>query len=739
MLKPTLTTTLLILAGLAPIQAADPTPPAAPPAAAASSETTEAEKKAPESLPEVVVTATRTEQAAIAAPAQVRQLSAEQLQERQVRSLPEALEELPGVMVQKTANAQGSPYIRGFTGFRNLALIDGIRFNNSTFRDGPNQYWNTIDSYAIDRIELVPGQGSVLYGSDAIGGTLNLFTKGADFRNEQAGYFFHGLTAYRGSTAEESNMGRQEFQFGEGGRWGLHLGASLKSFGDIHAAGLGDQPETDYDEWAYDMRLDVALDANWTLTAVHQQLRQNDAWRTHQTRKGVSWQGTTVGNDTKRAYDQERTLSYVRLEGEKLENLAGFIDAASLTVSLQSADEYEHRVRYNQPGVPPPADRVDYSQVELRTLGLDLQLQSDTSIGSFIYGVDYYRDWVSSGSQRYRRNGTLHSLGVQGPVGDDATYDLLGAFLNYEVDLGSRVHLFLGARETYARADIGSYQDPSTPQAVDSYSDSWTNFSASGRIVVDLDTQDRFKVFGGISQGFRAPNLSDLSRLDTARSGEREVGAPGLDPEKYINMEIGLKAETKHFSGSLSYFYTVIDDMIVRRPTGEGTGTSADPFIVTKANGGEGHMQGVELAGEVRFDDNWSIFGHVTWTEGEADQFRTSAPTQSRDYLSRVVPWMGRAGVRWQSTDRRFWGELVSLSHSQYDNLSAGDKGDTQRMPEDGNPSFNILTVRGGWQITENIGVTLALENLLDEEYRYTGSGSNEPGFGLVAGATIKF
>lgn len=725
MLKPTLITTLILLAGLAPVHAADAVKPQVTPTSA-TPEAAETEIKESPTLPEVVVTATRTELAAIAAPAQVRQLSAEQLQERQVRSLPEALEELPGVMVQKTANAQGSPYIRGFTGFRNLALIDGIRFNNSTFRDGPNQYWNTIDSYAIDRIELVPGQGSVLYGSDAIGGTLNLFTKGADFRNEQAGYFFHGLTAYRGSTAEESNVGRQEFQFGEGGRWGLHLGASLKSFGDVHAAGLGDQPETDYDEWAYDMRLDVALDANWTLTAVHQQLRQNDAWRTHQTREGVSWHGTTVGTDVKRAYDQERTLSYVRLEGEKLENLAGFIDAASLTVSLQSADEYEHRIRR-------PADnRVDYTQVELRTLGLDLQLQSDTSIGRFIYGVDYYRDWVSSGSQRYRLNGTLHSQGVQGPVGDDSTYDLLGAFLNYEVDLGSRVHLFLGARETYARVDIGRFADPSTPQAVDSYSDSWTNFSASGRIVVDLDTQDRFKVFGGIAQGFRAPNLSDLSRLDTALSGETELPSPGLDPEQFINYEIGLKAETQHFSGSLSYFYTQIDDMIVRRPLGGGT--------AIKANAGEGFIQGIELAGEVRFDDNWSVFGHVTWTEGEVDQYpRANDPTVRRESASRVVPWMGRAGVRWQSTDRRFWGEFVSLSHSQYDNLTSSDKRDTQRMPADGNPSFNILTVRGGWQITQNIGVTLALENLLDEEYRYTGSGSNEPGFGVVAGATIKF
>lgn len=729
MQKPLLVSTLLLLAGIPCLRAAEPLVLA-----------TAAEDPAPPrqdgvtaDLPEVVVTATRTATTALEAPAQVRLLSAKQLQERQVRSLPEALKEVPGVLVQKTSNAQGSPYIRGFTGFRNLALIDGIRFNNSTFRDGPNQYWNTIDSYAIDRIELVPGQGSVLYGSDAIGGTLNLFTKSSNFRNEEAGFFFHGLTAYRGSTAEESNMYRQEFQAGQGGSWGLHLGASLKSFGDVHAAGIGDQPETDYDEWAYDMRLDVALDANWTLTAVHQQLRQNDAWRTHQTVKGISWQGTTVGSDLKRAYDQERTLSYVRLEGSDLDNLLGFIDGAGFTVSLQSSDEYEHRIRSRA------SNRVDYTQVEVRTLGLDLQLFSDTAFGRFTYGVDYYRDSVNTGSQRYRLNGDFVSTGVQGPVGDDSTYDLLGAFLNYEVDLGSRVHLFLGARETYARADIGKFSDPTTPQAIDSYSDEWTNFSASGRIVVDLDSKDRFKVFAGVAQGFRAPNLSDLSRLDTARSGEQETAAPGLDPEQFINFEIGLKADTKHFSGSLSYFYTVIDDMIVRRPTGEGSGTPLDPYIVSKANGGSGHVQGIELAGEIRFDDNWSIFGHLTWTEGLAEQYRTSAPVIQEDYLSRVVPWMGRAGIRWQSNDRRVWAELVSLSHSQYDNYNVGDKGDTQRMPPGGNPSFNMVTLRGGWQITPNVGVTLALENLLDEEYRYTGSGNNEPGFGVVAGATIKF
>jgi len=73
----------------------------------------------------------------------------ELIENRQVRTLAEALRELPGVMVQKTGHGQGSPYIRGFTGLRTLFLIDGIRLNNSTFREGPNQYWNTVDPFSV--------------------------------------------------------------------------------------------------------------------------------------------------------------------------------------------------------------------------------------------------------------------------------------------------------------------------------------------------------------------------------------------------------------------------------------------------------------------------------------------------------------------------------------------------------------------------------------------------------------
>ena len=145
-------------------------------------------------LPEVVITATRSESDLKKLPSVVRKLDKKQIDERLPRTFPEALRETPGVAIQKTANGQGSPFIRGFTGFRNLILVDGIRYNNSTFREGPNQYWALLDPLAMERIEVIPSQGSVLYGSDAVGGTVNTISKSSGFGGQEAGRFFmHGL------------------------------------------------------------------------------------------------------------------------------------------------------------------------------------------------------------------------------------------------------------------------------------------------------------------------------------------------------------------------------------------------------------------------------------------------------------------------------------------------------------------------------------------------------------------
>lgn len=662
------------------------------------------------SIPEVIITATRSESEATKVPAAVKTLGKKQMEERLVRTFPEALRETPGIAIQKTSNGQGSPFIRGFTGFRNLMLIDGIRFNNSTFREGPNQYWNTIDQYALERVEVLPSQGGTLYGSDAIGGTVNAFTRDSGFLQEaEGGFFTHGQADYRWSSAERSNIGHAEASIGQGQRWGLHVGATLSQFSDVRTP-QGIQRHTGYDQWAFDVRLDVALDDNWQLTAVHQQSRQNDVWRTHTTTSGVSFAGTTIGTDQLRLFDQERSLSYLRLAGKDLNSV---IDAASLTISLQTAGEDQFRI------TGPGARR--WNDVDVTTLGVDLQFESSSPLGHLVYGIDYYHDWLE----------TDGANNFAGAVADDSNYDLLGIFLQDAIDLGGRVHFVLGGRFTHVRADAGKFRNPVT-LAQSSYSDEWQNFSASARFIIDLDERDRWQLFGGVSQSFRAPNMSDLTRDDLSATGIIEVPSTALNPETYLTYEVGLKAQTESVTASFAYFFTQIEDMIVRRATGV-------PGQVSKANGGDGYMQGVEFSARWQIDPHWSIFGHIAWVEGEADQFIGLSTQTRREPLGKVAPLTGFGGVRWQTRDSRFWTELVCLTYGEAARLNTSDQADTSRIPPNGTPSFWLLTLRGGCKVTENLIVTASLDNLLNQTYRYHGSGSNEPDFGATLGMTVKF
>jgi len=669
-------------------------------------------KKISTPIPEVVITATRSANSLSQVPAAVKTLDQKQMAERLVRTFPEALRETPGVAIQKTSNGQGSPFIRGFTGFRNLMMIDGIRFNNSTFRDGPNQYWNTIDQQALSRIEVLPSQGSVLYGSDAVGGTVNAFTKDSGYLSEaESGFFSHGLASHRYSSAEHSNVEHLETSIGEGQKWGLHAGVTLSQFGDVIDGSGRRQLHTGYDNWAFDVRLDVALDDQWSFTAVHQQARQNDAWRTHSTTSGVSFAGTVIGTDRVRLFDQERSLSYVRLVGHDLNS---FIDNASLTVSLQTAGEQQFRIT--------GGGTRSFNKVDLTTLGADLQFTSDSPIGTFVYGIDYYEDFVQSHAS---------DNPFQGAVADNSTYSLLGVHIQDAIDIGERVHLFLGERFTHATANLGSFRNPFT-LAQSSFANSWDNLSGSVRFVIDLDDRDHYTLYGGVSQAFRAPNLSDLSRFDVALSGRTETPATDLSPEKFLTYEIGLKANTDTITASIAYFHTRLNNLIIRRST-------AVPLQDTKANGGDGYMQGFEAAARWQIDKHWSIFGHIAWVEGESDQFIGTTTQKRREPLGKISPLVGYGGVRWQNTGNRIWTELVGLTYGEAGRLNTSDQLDTQRVPPNGTPSFLVLTLRGGWQVSEHLMLTASLDNLLNQTYRYHGSGSNEPGFGANLGATVKF
>lgn len=674
-------------------------------------------------LEDVIVTATRSEERLMDLPYSADRIAGTKLRREQMAaSVPEALSETPGVLVQQTAHGQGSPYIRGFTGFRTLALVDGIRLNNSTFREGPNQYWSTIDVLALDRLEIVKGPGSVMYGSDAIGGTVNSILRAPRYGSGD-GILWSGGTYYRFGSAERAHLGRVEFGAADEGRWGFTGGFSAKTFGDVEGGDeVGRQPHTGYDQFDGDIKAEYLISPNSKLTLAYQRTEQDEVERTHRTIYGLSWEGLVTGTDRQHYFDQTRQLTYARLA-----HSTDRADQFTATVSWHVQNEFQFVERTNR--------TVQQSDVDVDTIGFSLQGISPSRIGQWTYGVEHYHDFVSSEQRNYNAAGAFTSFGIQGPVADDANYDLLGVYVEDEIPIAERLKLTLGGRFNWAQADAGRVRDPITGGAT-SFSDDWSTVVGNGRLLWHPDDEERWGLFTGVAQGFRAPNLSDLTRLDIARSGELETAAFDLEPEKYVTFEVGVKTTHEQWDASVAYFYTIIDDLIVRTPTGRTIGPNAE---VTKRNASEGWVHGVELAGRVYLVEGLSLFGRGAWQEGEADAFPTSTAASIRAPMSRIHPLMGLVGLRWDVLQTGFFGEVYGQAAATQDRLSPDDARDTQRIPPGGTPGWATLNFRVGYAWHEKLFLTAALENALDEDYRYHGSGYNQPGQNVKLSAEYRF
>lgn len=672
---------------------------------------------------EVLVTATAREAREFDLPYSSHALTAEDLRRRQIaRTVPEGLAGIPGVMIQATSHGQGSPYLRGFTGFRTLFLIDGIRLNNSVFRDGPNQYWTTVDPLGLERLEVVQGPASVLYGSDAVGGTVQGLT--FDPARPAAAGPVAGDLFYRYASAERAQGGHLALRSRIGDRWSLALRGAVKDFGDVRAGEpTGAQPKTGYGEWDGDLKAAYETAGGSRLVFAHQRVAIDDAWRTHSTRYGVSWEGTTVGSDQERSLDQRRELTYVQYHGSGGRLADSF--SASLSWHRQSEDEF--RIRRN--------GARDLQGFDVGTLGVWARWTEESRrTGTWTWGLEAYRDDVDSFGLQLDAGGGVLRREIQGPVADEAGYDFWGGYVQNESRWSSRWSGILGARWTGARAAADRVRDPSTGQANRIEGD-WSRVVGNARVLVRLDRADRWHLFGGVSQGFRAPNLSDLSRFDSARTNEREVAAPGLDPEDFLSYELGVKLRGPRLSLEAALYHTAIDGLIVRVPTGRLVGTEVE---VTKRNAGDGFVHGIEISAEASLHRAWWVTGGFAWLEGEVEIAEPGAGVR-RQTLDKMMPATGRLGLRWQPPAGRLGAELLWEAAAGQDRLSPGDRLDTQRIPPGGTPGWQVLTLRGNWRLAERISLSGAVENLLDEDYRIHGSGVNRPGRGVVVGVEVGF
>ena len=674
----------------------------------------------------VSVTSPRIDPAAAALPYSVSTLSRGEIAEQLARNLPEVLAQTSGVLVQKSGTGQGSPFLRGFTGYRTLTLIDGVRYNNAVYRDGPNEYFSLIDFDALDTVNVIGGPASVLYGSDAIGGTLNLHTKSSGYEDAATGTrFLHGLQRFTAATADNSRQSRTELRAGSGGRWGIHAGVSMRDFGNVDAAGIGKQHHTTYGETGWDMRADARLTDDWQLSVAAQTLTRDDVWRTFATVFANGYAGTSRGTDRRRLKDQQRQFTYARVSGNPRRS---FADNVQLTLSRQRWDEDGDRVRGDG-----GRNREFFRST---MLGLDLRLDKQFGSGAIVYGYDYYRDDIDSSRLDIAADGRSAVRRIQGPIGDDARFIQQGIYGEAILAFAHGLRLDLGGRYTQVAADVGRYEDPLTGRPA-SFDDEWRELVGSIRASYTGGDSFPGTAWIGLSEAFRAPNIADVSRFGASRSNEIEVAATGLDAENFLTAELGARIAGARASGSATAYYTRIRDFITSTPTGRQISGFTE---VTKQNSARGHLKGVEFAARVTVVPGVDAWANVTWLDGELETIADLASSERiTEPLSRGMPLTSNAGLRWQSGDGRRRAGLDLTVAATADRLSAGDRNDTQRIPPGGTPGYTVVDLMGAVRVHRHVDIVARLENILDEDYRAHGSGVNEPGRGLSVAVTFTF
>ena len=680
-------------------------------------------------LEPLVVTAERVATPLSDTPYAATRLDADYIRENTRRTLPDALQYTPGVLVQKTSYGQGSPIIRGFTGRQNLLLMDGVRINNSTFRGGPVQYWNTLDPLAIDHLELIKSQGSVLYGSDAVGGTLNAFGKTSSFRDASAGQAYVAGSAsyeYR-NNGQGSSIGRLETETGVGGKFGILLGVSAKDFGDIRDNALGRMVNTGYPEQDLDLRLDYAVTPDSTLTLASYYVTQDNVSRWHRTLNNPGWtDGDHYAGKGTYNYDnfnQGHSLTYLRYAGKDAQANAA-IKSWSATLSFQNVQDGENLDANNN-----KADQVQSLSTQVHTVGFDLTLESDAGPGSFVYGCDFYHDSVNSSGWSNNSAGTSYREKL--PVADDSTYDMLGIFTQYTWKPAAAFEVIGGARYTYVDAKLGRFYgyNPATGTTtlVHDQSFNWDALVGSLRLLYHIDSN--WSVYGGLSQAFRAPNLNDLSGDVTSLADTKSRGSVNVQPEKFLTYELGARRVSESFTSSASIFYTDVTDAISSVKDGTRSITT---------NAAQGYVYGTELEAAWRIAPQWLLSGYIAWMDARTQAPDTLGGPVINKPNTRQMPLTGSLALRWTAASNKYWVEGRILAADTEDRISAADQAaDYQRIPTGGTPGYVVASLRAGWQVNDHLDLHCGLENLTDANYRNVGSGQNEPGFNAIVGARV--
>lgn len=697
-------------------------------------------------LKEVVMSANKVEEKYTDLPVRIDIIQAKQIQLGNAPSTAELLQQNGTVFVQQSQLGGGSVVLRGMETNRVLMVVDGVRMNNAIYRAGHIQNIITIDPNILNRVEVLHGPGSVIYGSDAMGGVMHFYTRNPVLCTNEKVYTTGNAMLRYASAANEYS---QSFNLNLGGKkLAAFFGASTKNIGDLRE---GSKRDSKYGDWGkslyYAQRIDgkdVMIENENPLVQKNSGYTQYDLFTKILFKPNPNYsillnaQFSNSSNIPR--YDRLTEMNNGKLKYAEWyygPQTRGFISLTNeWTKSTLIYDNFRLIAAYQNIS----EDRIS------RSFGKSKKKHQEETVSIYSVNADFMKKIFHKSELRYGLEGISNMVDskaynqniVTGAITDDAatrypdggnTFNSLAAYASNNWEISEKLIFSQGIRFNYVGLDAKYTQKMMElikfPFDAEMKQD---NTALNGSLGLVYMPGNGWRVAANLSTGFRAPNIDDLTKLNDSNSADQLIIVPNpeLKPENAYNAELSLgKTFGELLQIELTGFYTLLQDAFVVKPfayNGQDSIVFDGVLSAVQAmqNSEKATIYGFEGNVVAQFSKTLSLKSSLTYTYGHVKE--DDVP------LDHIPPLFGITSLRFSL--KKFNADLYSRYNGwkHIEDYSPSGEDNETYATADGMPAWYTINLKVGYQINKNIGLQAGIENIMDTHYRNFASGISAPG-----------
>lgn len=697
-------------------------------------------------LKEVVFSANKVEEKYSDLPARIDILPARTIQFGNPQTSAELLQQNGTTYIQQSQLGGGSPVIRGMETNRVLIVIDGVRMNNAIYRAGHLQNVITIDPNMLERVEVVHGPGSVIYGSDAMGGVMHFYSRNPILSTNGKVYTTGKAMIRYGSASQEYS---QSFSLNVGGKKiAAIIGGSTKDIGDLRQ---GSKRDSKYGDWGKSLYYAERINGVDSMMVNPDPLVQkNSGYSQYDLFSKILWKPSDkvsfmLNGQYSNSSNIPRYDRLTEMTGGKLKYAEWYYGPQTRALLSLRTDISGRTIIYDNAAITAAWQYISEDRIS-RSFGKSRKKHQEETVKIVSVNIDFMKKIFKTSELRYGLEANMNLVDSkaynQNIKTSEITYDAasrypdgggqmqsLAAYASNNWEISDKLIFSQGLRLNYVSLEA-EYTSEMMKLIKFPFDARMTqdNTALNGSLGLVYFPAEGWRTALNLSSGFRAPNIDDLTKLNDSNSTDQLIIVPNPDlkPESAYNAELTLeKTFSEKVQVSVTGFYTLLTDAFVISPflyNGQDSILFNDQLSAVQAmqNVEEANIYGVEASLLASITKHLSLRSNLTYTKGLIKEGEVP--------LDHIPPLYGMTSLKLEY--HKFTGEFFTRYNAKkaIEDFSPSGEDNQVYATEDGMPGWYTLNLRAGYQFNRYLNVQASVENIMDQHYRNFASGISAPG-----------